>query len=53
MMEVVALQILLSLSYKFFVNLMSFILVIVKQCISFNRLQHFCVSLFLSSALFG
>jgi len=41
----------LSLSYKCCVNLRFFILVIVKQCNSFNNSQHFRVSLSLSKAL--
>ena len=51
MTDVVAPQIHLLLSYKYFVNLKYFILVIVKQCFSFNNLQHFRVSLSLPIAL--
>ena len=51
--KVVASQIPLSLSYKCFVNLRCFILVIVKLCISFNNLQHFRVSLSLPRALYS
>ena len=40
MMEAVAPQISLSLSFKCFVSLKSFIM---KQCILFNNPQHFCV----------
>ena len=44
MMEVVASHIFLSLSYKCFINLGFFILVIVKQYVSFNNPQYFHVS---------
>ena len=53
MTEVEAPQIPLPLSYKCFVNLRSFILVILKYFISFNNPQHFCVFLSLSRSLSG
>jgi len=53
MTEVVAPQIPLFLSYKYFVNLKSFILVIVKQCALFIRPQYFRVSQSLPRALSG
>ena len=39
--------------YIYILNLGFFILVIVKQCVSFNNPQHFHISLSLLGALFG
>ena len=44
-------QVHFSLFYKYFVNLKPFMLVIVKQCISFSNPHYFCISLSLPRAL--